>query len=442
MPSQRQNRALEVPVRSGVTRRAAQTEGPKANHRAATQFGDRLAAELAPLIELVPPTLLTSSALSRWLGVNRGTCQRVILAVRAAGDGAEVLRKAPGVEGVADFVRAMRQRVGRSTEIDRAEAMVHDYALLVQRLGGSQAKLARLAAQDGDEDDSAGDASPRDDQILEARRSINQAMQVLAGAWSTANVNVQAFRPSEGVDAFLDAAHVRGSAGLRRRTDGLPVSSVLGGMLDPTKHTTLDGEPVEGRLGSELIAEFCTLPLPTVISHTEGEKVHSIILGDNAVERPVDIFLGGRAIGSVRDPRRGPPSHLTTSFGIRPAARYLVYDFYVHRDVAAGGRVFANALVLGPRGTDPLRAWYDRLGYDVSVRKMGPGIVSEVASCYPRLLDLTTHMFSRVGWDPTEFEAWRIELAYPNPGVAYTITLHLNPGVGGGGASNRRSASG
>jgi hypothetical protein len=416
---------VSVPPTAPAVRRPRQT----ANFRTVERFGNRLAAELGALLELVPPTLLTSSGLGRWLGVNRGTCQRVILAVRSGGDGGEVLRKAPGVEGTAQFVKAVRDRVGRSTVTDRAEAMVHEYAQLVQRLGGSQAKLVRLASKE-DPEDIGGDAAPREDQLLSARQAIYQASQVIAGTWCAANVSVQAFRPSPNVKGFLDAAHVRGCVGLRRRSDGLPMSSVLSGIADPSKHVTLEGEAIEGRHGSELVAEFCTLPLPTVISHVENKVVQSIILGDNAVEKPVDILLGGLAVGSVRDPRAEGVSHLTTVFGIRAAARHLVYDFYVHRDMAAGGRVFANALALSPKGMDPVRAWYDKLGYEMSVRSMGPGVVGAPVGCYPRMQELTTHLFSRVGWDPLEYEAWRIELAYANPGVAYTISLHLNATAG------------
>src|SRR5689334_8794374 len=106
--------------------------------REVQRFADRLAGDLSALIALVPPQHLSSSGLSRWLGVNRGTCQRVLLAVRAAEAGGEPLAKAPGVEGLDEFVKALAIRIGRHAAVDRAEALVQDYALLVQRLGGSQ----------------------------------------------------------------------------------------------------------------------------------------------------------------------------------------------------------------------------------------------------------------------------------------------------------------
>ncbi|MCC6322057.1 MAG: hypothetical protein IT438_11550 [Phycisphaerales bacterium] len=356
--------------------------------------------------------------------MNRGTCQRVLLAVRAGGEsgGVEVLKKGPGVEGLGDFVRALATRVGRRPEIDRAEAMVQDYALLVQRLGGSQAKLIRLASQDASEDDGRGVVSPREEQVVSARRAIYQAAQVTTGTWCAASVALQAFCPSVAEKGKLDTAHARGFIGMRRRADGMALSSMLSG--DVSKLTTLDGEGSHGRQWSALLAEFCTIPLPTVISKVEGDKVHSIVLGDNAVERPVDIILGGRGIGAQPDPRYGGPSYLTTVFGLRFPARLQVYDFYVHKALSAGGKVRSCALALSPKDIDPVLCWYDKLAYEPTVRPMGAGIVGETLDSYPRMGELAAHLFSRSGWNPDDFEAWRVELTYPSPAVAYTITLH------------------
>lgn len=399
---------------------------PAKNPREIARFGDRLASELDALIRLVPPAHLTASALSRWLGINRGTCQRVLLAARAAGDGVEALRRAPGVDGMDEFVKAIGARIGRRAEVDLAEAMVQDYAHLVQRAGGSHSKLVRLGMR-GDTDAESADAqtaSPREDALVAARREIYQASWITTGARTEANVGFQAFRPSEDAPGMVDAIHARGFIGLRRRTDGLALSSRMSALGDIANLTTLEGEKNPGKQWSALLAEFCTLPLPTVITQRENNTVNSIVLGDNAVERPVDVVLGGRGVGGQPDPRSGKISHLTAMFGLRFPARAQVYDFYLHRDLAAGARVFANALASHPRDADPVHSWFDKLAYAPRITAMGPGPIARPSPAYARMSELASWVFVRTDWDPNEFEAWRIEIEYPTPGVTYAITVH------------------
>jgi hypothetical protein len=111
-------------------------------------------------------------------------------------------------------------------------------------------------------------------------------------------------------------------------------------------------------------------------------------------------------------------------FGVRFPTRAQIYDFYVHKDLGAGGNVRATALALNPKDADPVRCWYDKLAYEPTVTPMSRGLISAHSPAYPRLRDLTAHLFSRVAWNPDDYQAWRIELAYPTPGVLYAITLH------------------
>lgn len=38
--------------------------------------------------------------------------------------------------------------------------------------------------------------------------------------------------------------------------------------------------------------------------------------------------------------------------------------------------------------------------------------------------ELAAHVFTKAGWNAGEFEAWRMEIPFPTPGMTYTITLH------------------
>lgn len=423
LPHSKKTAAAEAGGRVGAKRRSR----GGGNAREVLRFGDRLGGELVALIACVPPRNLTASGLSRWLGINRGTCQRVLLAARAVGDEREVLTKAPGVEGLDEFVRAMAMRVGRRPEIDRAEAMVQDYAVLVQRAGGSVAKLVRIAAGGGAlgaDNEAALEAPPRAEEIVAARKLIHDASRVTSGMWSSANVTVQVFRPSRSVAGSLDAADARGYIGVRRRADGLALYSRIMGAADPKAMETLEGEHGEGRQWSALLAEFCSTPLPTVVSQIEGDSNNWIILGDKAVQHPIDVVLGGRSIGSHPDPRMDSTPHLSPMLGVRFPTRTHVYDLYLHRDLAAGGRVQASALARHPGDADPVQSWYDKLAYTPDLRSMGLGIGRENPEAFPRMGELAGHVFERAGWDPAEFEGWRMEIAYPTPGMTYAITLH------------------
>ena len=161
-----------------------------------------------------------------------------------------------------------------------------------------------------------------------------------------------------------------------------------------------------------------------VISQVEGDEITWTMQSDGPVERPADVVLGGRSVGLLPDPRSGPVAHLGVTLCLRAPSQHLLMDVYVHKDLANGARAQTLSLTRTPGEADPTANWFDRLCYDPTMVALGRGAVPPVSPAYPRMGELASHLFTRVGWDLAEFELWRMELPYPTPGTFYSWAMH------------------
>src|SRR5205085_9859096 len=107
----------------GQTSRLATQIAPKSSGTASGKqatppelVGRRLQRSFAELLRAIPAPVDGASALSRWLGVDRSICQRLIMGVRDAQDGLGVLERFPGVRGLEQLVAAAQTR-GLSADV-------------------------------------------------------------------------------------------------------------------------------------------------------------------------------------------------------------------------------------------------------------------------------------------------------------------------------------
>ena len=72
----------------------------------ARRTGERLQAELRALVRSFPVEARTIVEMSRWLGVTRPVCQRLLRAIRHRGDPLTALSYFPGLQGLHQIVEA------------------------------------------------------------------------------------------------------------------------------------------------------------------------------------------------------------------------------------------------------------------------------------------------------------------------------------------------
>jgi hypothetical protein len=368
------------------------------------------------------------SELERTTSLGRATVHRVLALARAPrGSELESFRSAPGFEALEAFSAAIRgKRSAKSAgELDLAIAQ---FRKAVSELGGSKSLLnERVRASTRTE---TGDPTERARRELETRQALFRDVAELLGRQSDARLDAMFFRPSEGDPDVLDLAQVRGIFGYRARLDALPLSvDLLGRATRPTaampELLDLDGRPAAGALSNTVLAEFSTSPPPIVLSQGLGDRVRNIV--DPAVlsrGSAVDFVVGFQRKSALVHPRNDEVPTLEVGALHRDPARHLVVDVWLHRSLAAGAIADLATYVWSPTlETSLADHWTDRLPTTGALSVLGQGLARARSSAIGRLDELTSHVFSRLGWDALEFVGYRAEIDYPLFGGAYFATF-------------------
>jgi hypothetical protein len=391
----------------------------------AGQAARRLHGELRGAIALLPAAQRGASAMSRALKIDRVTCQRIVSVAAQHEAGARTLVQLPGVQGLRQFVTALSRRRGaraQAEQIAGLAAAVDHFDAVIDQLGGSQRRLRSRLGLDGAPAPVSAAARGGDEEA--AREALFHGATAVTGRWSETALDIRIVRPVPGEPLYTEGARVRGLIGHSWRVDAVPLelweSAPLRAVGGPgPAFTTLDARLVTGNTPGSLIPEFCSTPLPRVTSRSAGERaIHVIDAPDSGANRPVDIFMAHKAATPDRHPATlrppvGEMGHLITF----PAVR-LVFDVYLHRDIAR--RCIPSLEVHLARPGEPSR-WSTRFPGGPRLQLLGPGAGTAASAAYPRHQELVRHVIDQVGWDPAEFVGYRCESSYPIWRAAYTM---------------------
>lgn len=404
----------------------------------AAQVARRLLVELRALVALLPTEHRGASAMSRALGVDRNTCQRLVASLTDEPNEALLVRL-PGVQGLRQLIDAVVLARPEPAAIEQgaaASAAVDAFEALIAQLAGSQRRLRqRLEA---DIDFGAEPRGPGDD--ANARRALFRASTEVVGRWSDAIVFMSIIRPLPDDPGLTETVRVQGRIGHIWRAgavplelaavtpDNLALDAVARG--DGASMRTLAARPARGDTPDSLLSEFCSQPLPRVTSRDSGKQtLHVIDPAEPASSRPLDIVIGHKRSTPDRHPAtQDPPIGEVSSLVVYPARR-LVSDVYLHRDIARRCAPSAQLHLGGfTSGTPGRRArWSTRFPGDPPLTCLGSGLQRAGTSAYGRHGELTARVFERVGWDSAQFIGYRIEVTYPIWQAAYCMLFDFNP---------------
>src|SRR3954469_21534427 len=103
-------RTVRTPTAAGARRRAGARPGPEISLTELRRVGESLQGDFDALIGSFPSGARSASEMSRWLGVSRPVCQRLVAAVRRVPDGAEAVAALPGLKALMEVVDAAKRR--------------------------------------------------------------------------------------------------------------------------------------------------------------------------------------------------------------------------------------------------------------------------------------------------------------------------------------------
>ncbi len=376
--------------------------------------GARVRTELRVLLNQVPDEHAPVSALSRWINVNRSVCHRSVAAARVEGDAADVLRELPGVDGLEQFVQGFLSRGIDPVICARGASAVEDYKKLIGRSGGSQSKLVRMI-EGLQRDEAAGSFEDLGSETMLLRQRWHELAVQMTGLESETLVVIHAVRMASDEPRQYDWAGLSGNLGITRRQKHLPIVMIRRHVHGPTNegYQSLRGKPMEPGQTRMLIPEFCSSPLPQVVTrHYPAHLVQLIDPSQNAAD-PLDVIIGQRILATEAKERR-KDGHKFTMLPRVPAKR-LVMDVHLHDSVPRGSRIggrqfFAGSVSLAG---NPAERWFDRLDDLPTPRTLGRGLLDTDCAGNPRHQEMTRWIFDQVGWNPDEFTGYRMDVRMP-----------------------------
>jgi hypothetical protein len=392
----------------------------ESEHAAAEQVSRRLHAELRGVVSLMALPERGASAMARTLMVDRATCQRIVGAIARPDASPETLVQLPGVEGLRQFVAAVAHRVNDPVARERltaTTAAIDRFETLLTELGRSQRRLKeRLDAGKGFAATQAlvphaGADSER------TREALFHAGAGLTGRWSAATISVSVIRPL--ADATkTESARVLGLIGHQWRDECVPLevgqTATLRSVEEGSLFANLDGEPLAGAAVGTLIPEFSASPAPRCTPRAIGPRVVQMIDTAEHAAQPIDIVTAVRTAVPDRHPATMQPAVGEVWSLQHIAARRLVFDTFLHRDIARRCIPSLEVHLWRPDVSRHAAArWSTRLPGGPRLEVLGQGLAATGTPAYARHRDLLDHVFTRTGWDPDEFVGYRCEVAYP-----------------------------
>lgn len=402
--------------------------------------GRALQLSFAALLQAAPPDVNTVAEVTRWLDLNRSICQRISAGVREASDGLGVIERFPGVRGTEQFAKAVRRRGAAQDVAEAAERALAEYAALISRAGGSQARLVSQIEMLRVRHNvcAAGDIAPPAPQQLRWRRQAYHADVALTGQASTARVELVIVGPDRGGrGGGVTTASATGMIGVEAAPWAMPLTrrNRLPGLRPvPGRDAAGRLRPAGGVMMDLLLPSFCTDPLPTVTTRTEGETLVQLFAPDEiAMREPFDVVaaLAFDWRWGHPKPAREDANFYSVGRVIGPPTQRLVFDVYLHDGLLPARSVSAHVLRTGTQGSlgnaRPRSRWYDRLPGDVSIELLsGPGRPGGRGSAaYARLGELTTHLVETMGWQDVGFSGYRVEVEYPLFNFEYVIAAEF-----------------
>jgi hypothetical protein len=383
--------------------------------------GDRLIASWRALLAAMPEDAQGISALSRFLNLPKGTCQRVVEGAYSSKDGLHAYARFPGPEALRTVAEACARAMAADAKViaesDGALGATAKFASNLEEMGLSQRGLidaiARARAND------AGSAV-REDRARTERRALFTAASNVTGEHLDAKIAVGAYVPS----AKAGRMHVRVALafrGIRREPGARPVVPfIYAGYWEhpaPPIRKAPPGTP--SGPDWEVIESLSTAGLRA--ERIAGEQDRTLLVVDTehvAASKPskhgVDIAMQFTSDAPL-DPRGGAFARLVPSVRIMQPTRLLVHDMYIHKSLLAARRPRAACLSLSaPAGDGPggsyQECWYERFPDKVSVAKIGRKS-ADLDSFADVVQVLADHALE--GVNPTDMVAFRCFVAYP-----------------------------
>lgn len=344
------------------------------------------------------------------------------------------LHDSPAPKGLGLIVEAAERAGAPSSAATAMRRAIAGFAGLLHEFPDGRAGLAGALASRVPK---AHDAA-----LKSAKKMVAQGMGQLLGMRAAVRYVATILVPSAGHDDLADVVAVAGYRDLRRLRMG-PTPVVFSGRTyaraagaapgppGPAVQTLEGGDDPDPRL--RVLREFSEMSADALSLERVGEEMR-LILGANSppVNEPITVFFGQRVARSLARARSADPDgkryELVHHAPVLPSD-VNVFDTFVHRSLypeADPPQVTVERFGFNPvvQSRVPDDASY-RVEEPPEPKPLGCGLSRSTLRSVPRLSELLTDVFGRIGFDPGEFRLYRTTLEHVPPGFAVVMWLEL-----------------
>lgn len=390
------------------------------------RLGDRLISAFARLISALPAQARGISGMSRYLGVHKATCQRLVEGVTKSDQGLSAFVRLPGVDALRALLKACRKKGADAARVEACEAAVERWDAELRRRGVSQRGLVEMIASlRTGKDAPASDLTER--RAMEHRRALYGAARRLTGEDVAIKIGIGMIEPlpggGMGAGSPATARRFRVTAvaallGVRRESFARPIAPfVIAGSHDalPIVRSSV-AQPAREPTRFQLLSEFSTAGLHAVrLAETEARTLLVIDTDGTPEGESVDV-----AVLFTTETTLPKGVRISAAARVVQPTQLLVNDVYVDASLARDAHPVAGCFALtatpGDRpGGGPDECWHDRFPETVRPVMVRPAerSVGKAARAEAVANQLAVRMFEMRGAAAAGFRGWRTLVRYP-----------------------------
>lgn len=395
--------------------------GPHSFEHAAGIVLGRLQLALAELLKAVLVPTRTASEVERAFGIDyklSWQIHKIATAQNPLAAGAHV----PARVSIEKLLKAAaRRQVPKAVIAEVEDAFLHFEQLTLSEAEDREELSGMLAALVPE---------VREKRELDVKRAAFKAMSQIKGVSLEAQVGAFVLHPSQD-GAAVDRATFSAFVGLRRLRAAAYIGfGTLSATTPQSTAQTLDGHTPDG-LHSILLPEYCSQPTPRFgVKPFNGWTFYTVLGAHVGLRSAIDLVMAELRPRAMRRYRQADGRYMSGVMNLpdMPMKRQTT-DVFVHRDLYPDGAPGFAVYDTVPRGLasgldDPARE-ADRIPFVEHLRPISGGLLHAGVAHLPRYVEMLEHLCGKLGWDPSAFRGYRLDVSYPVYGAQYMIGFNL-----------------
>ncbi|AOE49763.1 hypothetical protein [Kangiella sediminilitoris] len=383
--------------------------------------GERIKIGLSNLVDAFPNHAKTITGMSKWLGANKSTCQRMVETINKADTGLEVIDSLPGPAGIKGFIKLAESKGSNESLLEEARSVVQRFENLIYDFSRSHSALKKLIRESSSVKETTN--SKRDN-----RAALFESVKKITGETMESSFAAFILKESEQDSNYIQQFTLTYYDSCETSEHSRPLMMPIA----PVENKILSGEP---DIVSQEQVKGSNLPLFSVIkeftSSSITENLDKFELDGDVMVIPTKLgrsnlnfgaiqhypklqqspFHGGKKVSCVGLQTRYPTR-------IQYIACFLEKTFAM-RSVANAGVYAGGSDIAGISSSDLL--WYDRFHDEADLRLSEPYDDFNEKLDYPLANELVDNLFSMSGCQRDQYTCFLMKVEYPIWSATYRM---------------------